>query len=149
MKRPRGGEPCSLLVDFGEEIHGGVQLVSGFHTQNFWPGSRMIKLRLRFGESASEAMGCPDQGHAPHDMEISLPWSGLAEYGQTGFRFVRIDLLDEEIPLELVEFRAVELFRDLPWRGRFESNDARLNEIWRVGARTVHLNIQEYVWDGS
>ena len=38
--------------------------------------------------------------------------------------------------------------RDLKYRGTFECNDERLNQIWQTGARTVHLNMQEYLWDG-
>ena len=28
------------------------------------------------------------------------------------------------------------------------SNDERLNRIWQTGAYTVHLNMQDYLWDG-
>ncbi|MDF1573377.1 MAG: alpha-L-rhamnosidase C-terminal domain-containing protein [Bacteroidales bacterium] len=32
--------------------------------------------------------------------------------------------------------------------GSFKSSDERLNQIWEVGAYTVHLNMQDYLWDG-
>ena len=38
--------------------------------------------------------------------------------------------------------------RDIPYLGTFKSNDERLNKIWETGAYTVHLNMQEYLWDG-
>ncbi|HET8829046.1 MAG TPA: alpha-L-rhamnosidase, partial [Pelobium sp.] len=45
------GKKPSILLDFGKELHGGLQLVTGM-----WAGKKPIKLRIRFGESASEAM---------------------------------------------------------------------------------------------
>ena len=82
------------------------------------------------------------------DFVIHLPWLGVLEVGNTGFRFVRIDLVDDSAELCLKEIRAISTFRDIPYRGSFRCNDERLNEIWRTGAYTVHLNMQEYLWDG-
>jgi hypothetical protein len=44
--------------------------------------------------------------------------------------------------------RAVLQLRDIPYVGSFRCNDERLNRIWAVGAYTVHLNMQDYLWDG-
>ncbi|MEG1886472.1 MAG: alpha-L-rhamnosidase, partial [Alistipes sp.] len=108
---------------------------------------------IRLGESVSEAM-CEIDGqngatndHAMRDFTISLPWLGVTEVGNSGFRFVRIDLLDAT-ELQLKELRAVSTFRDSPYKGTFRCSDERLNAIWQTGARTVHLNMQEYLWDG-
>jgi hypothetical protein len=68
--------------------------------------------------------------------------------GPSGFRFVRIDNTDPERPVELSQVRAALQIRDLPYLGSFRCNDERLNRIWQVGAYTVHLNMQEYLWDG-
>ena len=38
--------------------------------------------------------------------------------------------------------------RDLQYLGSFECSDERLNTIWQTGAYTVHLNMQDYLWDG-
>jgi hypothetical protein len=139
----------SILLDFGKEIHGGLELVTGQYKKN-----KPVKLRVRFGESVSEAMA--DLGgesnatnnHAIRDWEIKVPWLGKIEIGNTGFRFVRIDLLDRDIELRLKEVNAISIIRDIPYIGSFKSNDERLNKIWETGAYTVHLNMQEYLWDG-
>lgn len=138
----------SILLDFGQELHGGLQIVTGMPA-NQTP----LRVRVRFGESASEAMSeVGEKGatndHAMRDMEIMLPWLGVAEIGNSGYRFVRIDMLDAERELHLKEVRAISIYRDIAYRGEFKCSDDRLNEIWRVGARTVHLNMQEYLWDG-
>ncbi|WP_432710252.1 alpha-L-rhamnosidase [Pedobacter sp.] len=138
-----------ILLDYGKELHGGLQLVTGMMDKN-----APVKVRIRFGESASEAMADIDtltgatNDHAIRDLVIDLPWLGGLELGNTGFRFVRIDLVDANSTLLLKEARAIFTFRDIPYAGSFRSNDERLNQVWATGAYTVHLNMQQYLWDG-
>ncbi|MDD4441752.1 MAG: alpha-L-rhamnosidase, partial [Kiritimatiellae bacterium] len=122
------GAPASLLVDFGRELHGGVQLASG------GPSKKGLKVRVRFGESAAEAMAelgergaCND--HAIRDDVVELPWLGTRELGNTGFRFVRVDLVSKGV-LSLESIRAVSLMRPMPQLGAFTCSDERLNQIW-------------------
>lgn len=138
----------SFLLDFGRELQGGIQVVTGNSSQ------KEIKVRVRFGESVSEAM-CditPENGatndHAIRDFHLVLPWLGVAEIGNSGFRFVRIDLEEPNVELSLKEIRATFGYRDIPYLGSFKSDNERLNDIWMTGAYTVHLNMQEYMWDG-
>lgn len=139
----------AILLDFGKELQGGLQIVTGMPASH-----EPIAIRVRFGESVSEAM-CEIDGvngatndHAMRDFTIRLPWLGVMEVGNSGFRFVRIDLLDDSAELHLKEVRAISTFRDIPYKGSFRCNDERLNKIWQTGAYTVHLNMQEYLWDG-
>jgi alpha-L-rhamnosidase len=143
LQPPAKGETTSLLLDFGRELHGGVRL----ETPDIRP-KKSAKVRIRFGESAAEAMGMPDMDHTIHDHEALLPWMGHTEVGNTGFRFVRIDLIDLEATVVLNNVYAVFLYRDLEYRGSFRCSDERLNKIWDVGAYTVHLCMQDHVWDG-
>tara|TARA_R110002096_G_scaffold108787_3_gene238034 strand:+ start:18923 stop:20677 length:1755 start_codon:yes stop_codon:yes gene_type:complete len=139
----------SILLDYGKEIHGGVKISMGIR-----PNKTPLKLRLRFGESVGEAMS--DIGgdrnatneHSLRDFIIEVPWLGSIEVGETGFRFLRIDVVeaDENAPIKSID--AAFIYRDIPYLGSFESSDERLNEIWVTGAYTVHLNMQNYLWDG-
>jgi hypothetical protein len=149
VMRSSGDDRPGLLLDFGREIQGGIQIVTtaaGRQTP--------VKIRVRFGESVSEAMS--DIGgatgatndHAMRDFTMYLPWLGVAEVGNSGFRFVRIDLLEPDAVVGLKEINAVFTYRDIPYLGSFRCNDDRLNQIWMTGAYTVHLNMQEYIWDG-
>jgi hypothetical protein len=70
------------------------------------------------------------------------------EVGNSGYRFVRLDLLDEGTMVALKSVRAIYVHSGLPQLGSFQCSDPLLNEIWRVGAYTVYLNVQDYVWDG-
>lgn len=144
-----GAVKGSILLDFGKELHGAVEIVTGM-----WGGENKPRnIRIRLGESVSEAMSdIGEKGatndHAMRDFTMSLPWLGKNQTGESGFRFVRIDLLDEKIDLHLREIRAIAIYRDIPYLGSFHSSDERLNRIWDVGAYTVHLNMQDYLWDG-
>ena len=140
------GEVPGLVVDFGRELHGGVQLAFDSGTP---PGMR---IRLRFGESVSEAMS--DIGgngatndHAMRDMTLDVPHCGTITVGDTGFRFVRLDLITTgEIGLDFV--RAVSLMRPMPRLGWFRCSDERINRVFETAVRTVHLCCQERLWDG-
>jgi hypothetical protein len=140
---------AGVLLDFGRELHGGLQLVTDQSR-----GGKPVRVRIRFGESASEAMSSVDtihgatNDHAMRDFVISLPWLGKLEVGNTGFRFVRIDLVDDNAELKLKEARAIFVFRDIPYLGSFKCSDTLLNKIWMTGAYTVQLNMQDYLWDG-
>lgn len=139
----------AILLDYGKEIHGGVKISMGIR-----PNKNPLKLRLRFGESVGEAMsdiggdGNATNEHSLRDFIIEVPWLGSIEVGNTGFRFLRIDVVEagENAPIKSVD--AAFVYRDIPYLGSFESNDERLNQIWLTGAYTVHLNMQNYLWDG-
>lgn len=146
------GKRASILLDFGKEMYGGVKLYTGM------PASQKgQKVRVCFGESVTEAMSStdipnnpdnPTNEHSMRDYEVTLPWLGSIEVGNTGFRFVRIDALDTKEPVVLRYVEARSKLRDDADLGSFESSDPRLNAIWNTGAYTVKLNMQDYVWDG-
>ena len=147
--RSRDGRRPGLLLDFGRELQGGLRIVTGMPADN-----RPVRVRIRFGESVSEAM-CDIDGangasndHAVRDFTLTLPWLGAVECGDSGFRFARIDLLDDDRELHLKQVEAVFQYRDIPYIGSFRSSDERLDRIWATGAYTVHLCMQEYLWDG-
>lgn len=138
-----------IVLDYGKEIHGGVKISLGIR-----PSKTPLKLRLRFGESVSEAMSemggesTATNEHSLRDFVIEVPWLGSIEVGETGFRFLRIDVLEagEMAPIKSID--AAFVYRDVDYIGSFESSDERLNDIWMTGAYTVHLNMQNYLWDG-
>jgi len=146
-------DTASILLDYGKELHGGLQLVMGGSSRR-----EPSLVRIRFGESVGEAnsqtynsdwlMGFSTDDHAKRDIVMEIPRSGLIEIGNTGFRFVRIDLLQSNTLINLKEARAILRIRDVPYRGSFKSSDPRLDSIWITGAYTTHLNMQEYLWDG-
>ncbi len=146
----RSNAPAGILLDFGKELHGYIELITPLTKDQ----AKLRHVRVRFGESVSEAMAEPggkqnaQNDHAVRDQAVTLPWLGKKMVGPSGFRFVRLDNADAPLPVELSEVRAVLQIRDIPQIGSFKCDDERLNRIWQVGAYTVHLNMQEYLWDG-
>lgn len=146
----KGGDKINsaILLDFGKEMHGGIQVVTGMHAEN-----SPVRVKITLGESVSEAMSEVDRStatndHAIREFEILVPWLGVIEIGNSGFRFAKIELLDQKRELKLKEVRAIAVQRDIPWLGSFTSSDERLNQIWQTGAYTVYLNMQNFLWDG-
>ena len=146
------GKTPGILLDFGKELHGGIQIAVN-DLKAVGKDGKTVRLRVRFGESVSEAMSelgekYSQTDHAVRDQICNAPWLGTVEVGNTGFRFVRIDLAETGATIAIKSVRAVFLYRDLPYIGSFKCNDERLNQIWQTGAYTVHLNMQDYLWDG-
>lgn len=146
-------DTSSILLDYGKELHGGLQLVMGGSSRR-----EPSLVRIRFGESVGEAnsqtynsdwlMGFSTDDHAKRDIVVEIPRSGVFEIGNTGFRFVRIDLLQPNTLINLKEARAILRYRNILYLGSFKSSNSRLDSIWITGAYTTHLNMQEYLWDG-
>ena len=145
------GQGGYVLLDFGKEIQGGIQLV-----RTLSGPKDEIRFRIVLGESVTEALSRWDapgstatNDHAVRDFELAVPWLGSVEVGNSGFRFARIELAEgrgDEI--DLLAVRAISRKRDLEYLGSFKCSDERLNQIWQTGAYTVHLCMQDYLWDG-
>jgi hypothetical protein len=143
-----GNDTCSIVLDYGSELHGGLEVITGQ-----WPEGQPKKIRVRFGESVSEVMSDAGKStatndHAVRDLFLDVPWLGKSVIGNTGFRFVRIDYYEPDHSLFLKEINAISIYRDIEQKGSFQCNDTLLNKIWQTGANTVHLNMQEFLWDG-
>ena len=127
-----------LLLDFGKELSGGIRLVSGM--------MEPAAIRLRFGESIAEACGEPNMDHCIHDVTMPLNMLSANDFGNTGFRFVRLDVIEGEV--KLVNAIAVSCGRNLEQIGCFTSSDTRLDAIFDASVYTARLCIQDYIFDG-
>ncbi|MHB9141904.1 MAG: alpha-L-rhamnosidase-related protein [Paludibacter sp.] len=146
-------DTASFILDYGKEIQGGLKLVLGSSNRR-----EPSLVRIRFGESVGECcsttnnsewkVGFSTDDHAKRDIVIEIPRDGSIELGNTGFRFVRLDLLQPATTIHIKEISAILRYRNIPYLGSFKCNDERLNDIWMTGAYTVHLNMQEFLWDG-
>ena len=146
------GENPAILLDFGREIHGAIEIGCGLYTEDKALTRSTVKCRIRLGESATEAMSELKEkgacnGHGMRDMTEDLISTGTRVFGDMGFRFVRIDLL-EPGTLQLEYVRAISKMRPMKQTGRFKSNDDRLNKIFDTAVRTAHLCAQRFIWDG-
>jgi alpha-L-rhamnosidase len=137
-----------VILDFGVQISGDLELITPITESKEMPS-----VRIRFGESVAETMAeIGERGaqndHALRDFNVKLPWLGKTTVGPSGFRFVRIDGTEDGAEVRIAQVRAVLKLRDIPYVGSFRCSDERLDRIWQTGAWTVHLNMQDYLWDG-
>ena len=142
-----GDSKAGILLDFGSEFHGGAAIsVYGVGKVPFH------KLRLCFGESVSEALShvgekgaCND--HVARDYTVEVKPYSTNEYGNTGYRFLYIELLSEGT-MTLAAAQGIFVYEPLAYKGSFECSDPLLNRIYDVSAYTCHLCIQNEIWDG-
>lgn len=144
-----GEEKAGILLDFGRESHGTLRLTTAAVES---AGGR-VKLRVRFGESVMEALTPLGQknttnDHAVRDHVYDLGTLSTMETNESGFRFAYLELEEDRAVLSLRAVHHVLIYRDIPYRGSFTCDDELLNEIWKTAAWTVHLNMQNYLWDG-
>ena len=138
-----------VLLDFGKELCGSVRII----TRDISNLGGCDNLRITFGESASEACSVIGEknatnDHSPRDFTALVsPMSDLT-FGLTGFRFVRIEMLDDK-PLLMQNIYAVSILPDLAREAVIKTSDRALNKIINTAAYTLKLNFQNgYIWDG-
>lgn len=135
-----------LVFDLGKEIHGGVRLL--VHSCKGTPS-----LRIRFGESVAEC--CSEVGkssatndHSLRDFTVMTTMMSDMEWGCSGYRFLRIDTLEEGGIVRIKSVLGTFIYREIPEKGSFSCSDPRWNEIYETAAYTLKLNMQHHLWDG-
>ena len=151
LRNAPGRDKAAVLLDFGREMHGSFRFYSG--VASLKNGERHAKVRVRLGESVSEALtplGVKNAGtdHALRDHVYDVPFMSATETGESGFRFVYIELEDEEGELPVQAAEATLILYDMPETGSFRSDDPLTDRIYETAAWTLRLNLQRYLWDG-
>ncbi|WP_420239110.1 alpha-L-rhamnosidase C-terminal domain-containing protein [Telmatobacter bradus] len=125
--------PVEVMLDFGKEVAGRLLVES---RQN-------ATMEISYGESEAEALSGKNYlGVNP----IFAPANEVARGPKSGFRYVLLRFKNEE----RVAFRQIRLegiAYPVEYKGSFESSDEKLNRIWQTAAYTVHLCMQDGVWD--
>lgn len=134
-----------LVLDFGEEICGGIRILMHFIDKG-------EPVRIRFGESLTESitpLGVKNatNDHSPRDFVVNIPQLSDGRYGQTGFRFVCLEFSSGTYRLKSVVAESEMENHEI--KGCFECSDPRLNEIYSVARNTLLLCLQRgMIWDG-
>lgn len=149
MKNTIESENASIVIDFGYEFHGSLRIITGEVNS----GLPKAEVRIALGESVTEAVTPvytkgSGNDHSPRDFVREIPAYSDLEYGISGFRFARIELLSSDAILRIQSVTGVFIYTDLEYKGTFRCNDETVNRIYDVAAYTVHLNIQRFIWDG-
>ncbi len=130
------GEPVVLLVDFGQELAGRLQL---------W-GTAGAPVTITTGESAEECIRQEPALDNSGPFKITLAGKEPASTPYSAFRFARL-VFTGTGPVELTRIICDHKYYPVQYRGSFDCSDALLTRIWYVGAYTAHLCMQEEIWD--
>lgn len=136
-----------IVLDFGKEMSGGVRLILDLVERD------ICRVRIRFGESLGEvssSLGEKNSGnaHSPRDFEMLVCAYSDVTVGHTGFRFVRIDVLDNKFIYLKNIFCENRIYSKKPIY-TYQGSDKRIAEIFEAAKRTVDLCAGEgYIWDG-
>ncbi|MBQ7995213.1 MAG: hypothetical protein IJ247_03270 [Bacilli bacterium] len=142
------GKGSYIVLDFGKEMCGGLRLfTAALKTSN-------CKIRVRFGESLGEVNSSigdkrnPTNDHALRDFETSLTWSADLEIGNTGFRFARIDILEDKFAFIRGIYCKNNIF-SAPQIYDYSGKDECIKKIFEAAKRTIDLCASSnYIWDG-
>lgn len=140
------GPGSFVVLDFGKELCGGIRMITR-------DAKGTVKWRLTFGESLTEAYSSIGEknatnDHSPRDIEVVTGMMSDLTFGQTGFRFVRIELIEGEWAMMQSIF-AVSTLPYIEREAEITTNDEALNEIIKTAAYTLKLTLQRgYIWDG-
>ena len=141
------GTGAYVVLDFGKEMHGGIRMITN------WIYYGDCKVRIRFGESLGEVNSSIKEknatnAHGPRDFETLICAYADVEIGQTGFRFVRIDLLEDKYIYFKNIFCVNKILSKKPIY-TYQGSDERIKDIFETAKRTVDLCSSDgYIWDG-
>ena len=126
----------SLLLDFGREVAGRVEFQSDCDC-DAW-------VTIQYGESAEEAKA---GAHFVGTDLLRIAAHSTAYGPKAGFRYAKIRFVGGGPE---IHFKAIQLdgiYYPVEYKGSFESSDTLLNRIWETGAYTMHLCMQDDIWD--
>ena len=86
--------------------------------------------------------------HSPRDFVVKIPFMSDLTFGQSGFRFARVELLSEN-PVLVKNIFAVNTLPMFEKEAVIKTSDEELNRIIDTASYTLKLNLQNgYIWDG-
>lgn len=133
-----------LILDFGMQMCGSVRILT-FQSDS-------ASVHIRFGESLTEC--CSELGgeqnatndHSLRDLTAALPKYSDMTFGNTGFRFVRLDFTEKVVLKSVVAVNHILKRKSIY---RYTGSDPMIARIFETAKRTVDLCASSgYVWDG-
>lgn len=141
------GKGSYVVLDFGKELCGGVRLM--IRTVEDIYG----QVRITLGESLTEACSTLGQKnatnhHAARDFVVDIINMSDQTFGQSAFRFAKIELLTEK-PVTLRNIFGVNTLPVFPRQGYLKTGDKLLDQIIETAGYTLKLCCQNgQIWDG-
>ena len=136
-----------VLLDFGKELQGGIRIaITRASCKN-------PTLRIVLGESVTEALSSVGvQGatndHSPRDFTVTVANMGICDFGRSGFRFAKIELISEGF-VSFKTITALHRTENYEQIGFIKTSDGELNRILDTAIYTAFVCAQDgYIYDG-
>ena len=133
IKTPRGDRGVTVLLDFGREVFGNVEVgIAG-------SGSGIID--LGYSELLEDGRVKPNRGEMKYSDRIVLKKGRLdwQSFEPRAFRYIQIEFRWCSKAVELEYVRVNQTTYPAALTASFECSDSLLNDIWNAGAYTAHL----------
>lgn len=129
-------EAPSLLLDFGREVAGRLEIKSDCDCEAL--------VRIDYGESDTEAL---KSGHYLGSQLLHIAPHSVGYGPKSGFRYARVRFLGGAPELHFQAIQLKGIYYPVKYKGSFASSDQLLNRIWETGTYTMHLCMQDDIWD--
>lgn len=127
----QGSGEWEIVVDFGKELPGRVQVTS----------ASPLQCTVGTGESAEEAIEKP---WTKTDLTLDGRSTGATTY--TALRYATL-VFAAGTPRVDLNVTLDHLYYPVEYRGSFSCSDPLLTKIWYTGAYTAHCCMQQDIWD--
>lgn len=138
---PRGDAGVAILLDFGREVAGNVEIGIG--------GSTSGLIDIGYGELLEEGHVKPNRAEAKYTDRILLK-KGRFEWRSfepRAFRYLQIEFRRCGKPVAIDYVRVNQTLYPIEQAATFECSDATLNAIWKAGVTTARLCMQDTFLD--
>lgn len=137
IKTPRNNKGVTIILDFGREVFGNVEI--GIADS----GKGVID--LGYGENLKDGRITPNSFETKYTDRIMLKGGRLDWQGfePRAFRYIHLEFAWCSKPVKLEYVRVNQTTYPVELVGHFECSDNILNDIWKTGAYTTHLCMED------
>lgn len=137
VRTPRGDAGVVVILDFGKEVFGDIEIGIA--------GSGKGIIDIGYGEIIEDGRVKPNRGGLKYTDRLILRNSKFhwQSFEPRALRYMQIEFRQCTRPVAVEYVRVNQLSYPVEQTGSFECSDGLLNEIWRVGAYTTKLCMQD------
>ncbi|MCL5102781.1 MAG: family 78 glycoside hydrolase catalytic domain [Armatimonadetes bacterium] len=137
IKTPRGDAGVVMILDFGREVFGNVEIGIG--------GSGSGIIDIGYGELLEDGRVKPNRGGLKYTDRLILKKGKLhwQSFESRAFRYMQIEFRRCSKAVALDHVMVNQTTYPVKYTGSFECDDGLLNEIWKVGAYTTELCMED------
>jgi hypothetical protein len=137
IKTPRGDRGVAIILDFGREVFGNVEIGIG--------GSGTGTIDLGYSEVLEDGRVKPNRGDMKNADRVILKKGRLdwQSFEPRAFRYLQIEFRRCSKTVALDYVRVNQTTYPVELKGDFECDDNLLNDIWSIGAYTARLCMED------